>query len=37
MYQPAAEEVLALYQRKFTAEFSVEMRRSVRKMLENWR
>jgi nitroreductase len=37
MYKPAAEEVLALYQRKFTAGFSVEMRRSVKKMLESWR
>jgi nitroreductase len=38
MYQPTAEEeVRALYQRKFTAAFAVEMRRSVRKMLENWR
>jgi len=33
----AAHQVRALYQRKFTAEFAVEMRRSVRKMLENWR
>ncbi len=38
MYPPAAEEaVRAVYARKFTAEFSAEMRRSVAKMLENWR
>jgi FMN reductase (NADPH)/FMN reductase [NAD(P)H] len=38
MYQSSAEEELrALYTRKFTAEFSAEARRSVKKMLEDWR
>lgn len=33
----AAEELRALYGRKFVSEFAVEMRRSVSGMLENWR
>lgn len=36
---PAGSENMAQhnYNRKFSAEFSIEMRRSVRKMLENWK
>lgn len=33
----AAEELRALYERKFVSDFAVEMRRSVSTMLESWR